>query len=92
MGAEMSGTLKNVVALGAGFIDGLGYGANTKAAILREGLAEMRMLAKQMYPNVRDDTFLESCGMADLIATCFGGRNRNVSAAWARARLEVLTL
>lgn len=85
----MAGTLKNVVAVGAGFIDGLGYGANTKAAILRQGLAEMRSLAKQMYPNVRDETFLESCGVADLIATCYGGRNRQVAAAWAEAHAKV---
>jgi glycerol-3-phosphate dehydrogenase (NAD+) len=87
----MAGTLKNLVAVGAGFIDGLGYGQNTKAAILREGLAEMRELAKEMYPTVRDDTFMESCGMADLIATCYGGRNRKVAAEWAKANAKVNT-
>jgi glycerol-3-phosphate dehydrogenase (NAD+) len=85
----MAGTLKNMVAVGAGFIDGLGYGQNTKAAILREGLAEMRELSKEMYPTVRDDTFMESCGVADLIATSYGGRNRKVAAAWASARAKV---
>lgn len=85
----MAGTLKNVVALASGFVDGLGYGANTKAAIMREGLSEMRDLAKAMYPSVRDETFLESCGVADLIATCYGGRNRAVAAAWAQARSQV---
>jgi hypothetical protein len=84
----MAGTLKNVVALAAGFVDGMGYGANTKAAIMREGLSEMRELAKAMYPSVRDETFLESCGVADLIATCFGGRNRSVAEAWAKARCQ----
>ena len=84
----MAGTLKNVVAVAAGFVDGMGYGPNTKAAVMREGLSEMRDLAKAMYPSVRDETFLESCGVADLVATCFGGRNRAVSAAWAAARCK----
>lgn len=90
VGAEMAGTLKNIVALAAGFVDGIGAGANSKAAIMRQGLAEMRALSKALYPTVRDETFLESCGVADLIATCYGGRNRRVAAAWASARLQVL--
>lgn len=85
----MAGTLKNIVALAAGFVDGIGAGANSKAAIMRQGLAEMRALSKALYPTVRDETFLESCGVADLIATCYGGRNRRVAAAWAAARLQV---
>ena len=52
-GAEMSGTLKNVVALAAGLCDGLGYGSNTKAAIIRQGLTEIRALSKRMYASVR---------------------------------------
>lgn len=62
-GAEMCGTLKNIVALAAGMSDGLGYGSNTKAAIIRQGLSEMKLLSKRMYPSVRDETFLESCGV-----------------------------
>ena len=54
-GAEMSGTLKNVVALAAGLCDGLGYGSNTKAAIIRQGLTEIRALSKRMYASVRDE-------------------------------------
>lgn len=57
-GAEMCGTLKNVVAVAAGMVDGLGLGANSKAAIMRQGLDEMKRFSKALYPNVRDETFL----------------------------------
>lgn len=46
---------------------------------MRAGLQEMRRFAKQVYPTIRDDTLFESCGVADLIATCYGGRNRMVA-------------
>jgi glycerol-3-phosphate dehydrogenase (NAD+) len=88
-GAEMAGTLKNIVALAAGFVDGLGYGANSKAAIMRQGLSEMQRLSVALYPTVRMETFMESCGVADLIATCYGGRNRLVAERWVKDRLEV---
>ncbi|PSC74868.1 glycerol-3-phosphate dehydrogenase [Micractinium conductrix] len=87
VGAEMCGTLKNIVALAAGFVEGLGLGPNTRAAIMRAGLNEMRRFAKALYPTVRDDTFFESCGVADLIATCYGGRNRLVAKAYVEAEV-----
>ncbi|KAI8466342.1 MAG: NAD-dependent glycerol-3-phosphate dehydrogenase N-terminus-domain-containing protein [Monoraphidium minutum] len=87
-GAEMCGTLKNVVALAAGFVDGLGLGPNSKATVMRQGLMEMRAFSKALYPTIRDETFFEPCGIADLIATCYGGRNRLVAEAFAKSAME----
>jgi glycerol-3-phosphate dehydrogenase (NAD(P)+) len=75
MGVELGGSVKNVIAIAAGIIDGLGLGLNTRAALITRGMTEIRRLGKRMGANPR--TFTGLAGYGDLILTCTGDLSRN---------------
>lgn len=75
LGMELGGSLKNVIALAAGMIDGLGYGDNTKAALITRGISEMSRLALKMGANA--ETLSGLTGIGDLIVTCQSKHSRN---------------
>jgi len=89
---EICGALKNIVACAAGFCDGLKCGDNTKAATIRLGLKEMMKYGEHFYPGGNPATYFESCGVADLITTCYGGRNRKVSEAFVSRKKSIAEL
>lgn len=78
LGVELGGALKNVVAIAGGIVDGLGYGDNTKAALMTRGIVEMSRLGEAM--GARRSTFFGLSGIGDLITSCISehGRNRQV--------------
>lgn len=75
IGTELGGAVKNVIAIAAGISDGLGFGHNTRAALITRGLAEIRRLGRAM--GAQDSTFAGLAGMGDLVLTCTGDLSRN---------------
>lgn len=75
IGVELGGSLKNVIAIACGISDGLGFGTNTKAALLARGLAEISRLGVAM--NARLATFSGISGLGDLVTTCISMHSRN---------------
>jgi glycerol-3-phosphate dehydrogenase (NAD(P)+) len=77
IGVELGGSLKNVIAIACGVSDGLGFGTNTKAAILTRGVAEISRLGKKMGAKL--ETFSGISGLGDLVTTCISKQSRNRS-------------
>ena len=75
IGVEIGGAIKNVLAIGAGISDGLGYGANTRIALITRGLVEMTRLGVAL--GARKDTFMGLAGLGDLVLTCTDNQSRN---------------
>ena len=75
VGVEVGGAVKNVLAIGAGISDGLGFGANTRIALINRGLAEMTRLGVAL--GGKHDTFMGLAGMGDLVLTCTDNLSRN---------------
>lgn len=86
VGVELGGAMKNVIALAAGVSDGLGFGHNTRAALITRGLAEMTRLGLKLGGSA--ETFAGLAGMGDLVLTCTGdlSRNRTVGIELGRGR------
>jgi glycerol-3-phosphate dehydrogenase (NAD(P)+) len=75
IGVELGGSVKNVIAIAAGIIDGLGFGLNTRAALITRGLTEIKRLGLKLGAN--PNTFAGLAGIGDLILTCTGDLSRN---------------
>jgi glycerol-3-phosphate dehydrogenase (NAD(P)+) len=75
VGVEVGGAVKNVLAIGAGISDGLGFGANTRVALITRGLAEMMRLGVALGAD--RDTFMGLAGLGDLVLTCTDNQSRN---------------
>ena len=80
LGIELGGSLKNVIALAAGIADGLGYGDNTKAALITRGIAEISRLGVKMGGKI--ESFTGLTGIGDLIVTCASVHSRNRKAGY----------
>ena len=75
IGVEVGGAVKNVLAIGAGMSDGLGFGANSRVALITRGLVEMTRLGVAL--GAKRETFMGLAGMGDLVLTCTDNLSRN---------------
>jgi glycerol-3-phosphate dehydrogenase (NAD(P)+) len=75
VGVEIGGAVKNALAVGAGLSDGLGFGANTRVALITRGLKEMTRLGTAL--GARAETFMGLAGLGDLVLTCTDDQSRN---------------
>jgi glycerol-3-phosphate dehydrogenase (NAD(P)+) len=86
MGVEVGGAVKNVIAIGSGIADGMGYGANTRVALITRGLAEMMRLGVKL--GATRETFMGLAGLGDLVLTCTDDQSRNRRFGMALGRGE----
>jgi glycerol-3-phosphate dehydrogenase (NAD(P)+) len=84
IGVEIGGAVKNVLAVGAGLSDGLGFGANMRVALITRGLNEMRRFGLAL--GARERTFMGLAGLGDLVLTCTDDQSRNRRCGLAIAR------
>tara|TARA_B100001059_G_scaffold236760_1_gene289869 strand:- start:13576 stop:14616 length:1041 start_codon:yes stop_codon:yes gene_type:complete len=75
IGVQLGGAIKNVIAIGAGMADGIGFGANARTALITRGLAEMSRLGCAL--GAQKDTFMGMAGLGDLVLTCTDNQSRN---------------
>jgi len=75
IGVQLGGAVKNVIAIGAGMADGIGFGANARTALITRGLAEMTRLGAAL--NAEPNTFMGMAGLGDLVLTCTDNQSRN---------------
>jgi glycerol-3-phosphate dehydrogenase (NAD(P)+) len=88
MGVEVGGAVKNVIAIGTGIADGMGFGANTRVALITRGLAEMMRLGVKL--GAARDTFMGLAGLGDLVLTCTDDQSRNRRFGMALGRGQTL--
>jgi len=88
IGVQIGGSVKNVLAIACGVVDGIGLGENARCAMVTRGLAEMARLAKAM--GARKETLMGMCGVGDMMLTCSSMQSRNFSLGYALGKGKTL--
>lgn len=89
IGIELTGVLKNIIAIAAGVLSGLGYGQNTRSLLISRGMVEMIHLGKELGGNT--EAFIGLAGIGDLVATCSSSLSRNYTVGFRLAHNESIT-